>query len=85
MRTFEISKAKKSLATFSREIKREPVIVTRRGKPIAALVAIQNADMETVSLSNNPKFLVLIARSRRRHKTNGGIPPEEMRRRLKIK
>ncbi|MCL0074055.1 DUF433 domain-containing protein [Dehalococcoidia bacterium] len=52
------------------------------GKPVAALVAIENADMETVSLSANPGFLSLIERSRVRQQAEGGISSEEMRRRL---
>jgi antitoxin (DNA-binding transcriptional repressor) of toxin-antitoxin stability system len=36
------------------------VIVTAKGKPVAALVGIKNADIATVSVSNNPKFLVLL-------------------------
>jgi predicted phage gp36 major capsid-like protein len=45
---------------------------------VAALVSISNADIETVSLSNNPKFLNLIERSRARQKSEGGISSEEM-------
>jgi hypothetical protein len=45
-------------------------------------VSIPNADIETVSLSNNPKFIALIERSRARQKSEGGISSEEMRRRL---
>jgi hypothetical protein len=52
------------------------------GKPVAALVRITNADVETVSLSNNPKFIALIERSRSRQKSEGGISTEEMRQRL---
>jgi antitoxin (DNA-binding transcriptional repressor) of toxin-antitoxin stability system len=59
--------------------------VTRKGKPIAALVAIENADLETVSLSTNRKFLTLIERSRARQRTEGGISSDEMRRRLGVK
>jgi antitoxin (DNA-binding transcriptional repressor) of toxin-antitoxin stability system len=58
------------------------VIITVNGKPIAALVAIENADLETVSLSTNPAFLALIERSRARHRAEGGLSGEEMRRRL---
>jgi hypothetical protein len=39
-------------------------------------------DMETVSLTNNPKFIALIERSRARQKKEGGISTQEMRRRL---
>ena len=85
MKTLEISKAKRSLASYSRKVRKEPVVVTSNGKPIAALVAIQNADMETVVLSNNPHFLALIQRSRSRQKSEGGISTEELRRRLNLK
>ena len=83
MRTVEIAKATLPLADYTKDVKKEPVVVTFRGKPIAALVGIKNADMETVSLSNNPQFLALIERSRVRQKARGGISTEEMRRRLK--
>ena len=61
------------------------MVVTANGKPIAALVGIENADMETVALSNNPRFLALIERSRQRQKSGGGISGEGMRRRLNLK
>ena len=83
MRTLEITEAQSSLAEFTKKARKEPVIVTSKGKPIALLVGIRNADRETVSLSNNPKFLALIERSRLRHEAEGGLSTEEMRRRLK--
>lgn len=82
MKTVEKELATASLADYTDEAEREPVVVTRDGKPIAALVAIENADLETVSLSTNPKFLALIERSRARQSAEGGISSEEMRRRL---
>jgi len=82
MKTVEVKKAIKPLSDYTKKLKKEPVIVTRDGKPVAALVCISNADLETVSLSNNPKFLDLIERSRARQKSGGGISTEEMRRRL---
>jgi len=81
MRTVEATKAK-SLAEYTEKVKKEPLVVTLEGKPVAVLVGITNADMETVSLSNNPRFLALIERSRARRKSRGGISTEEMRRRL---
>lgn len=72
------------LADYTKEVTKEPVIVTIEGKPVAALVGIKNADIETVSLSNNPRFLVLIECSRRKQKTKGGISTKEMRHRLRI-
>lgn len=59
-----------------------PLVVTSHGQPVAALVPIENADMETVALSTNPEFLALIERSRARARAEGGIASEEMRRRF---
>ena len=71
-----------TLAEYTRRGAVEPVIVTIDGKPVAALVAVENADLETVSLSTNPEFLAVIERSRVRQQAEGGISSEEMRRRL---
>jgi len=83
MKTIEVKKATLPLSDYTKKVLKEPVIVTVKGKPIAALVGISNADIETVSLSNNPQFLNLIGRSRSRQKSEGGFSKEEMRRRLK--
>jgi prevent-host-death family protein len=85
MKTLEMKQATASLAEYARDVKSEPVIVTVAGKPVAALVAIENADAETVSLSTNLRFLALIERSRTRHSAEGGITSPEMRRRLGLR
>ena len=85
MKTIDVSKATLPLADYAKEALKEPVIVTVKGKPLAALVSIRNADVETVSLSNNQQFLDLIERSRSRQKSEGGFSTEEMRRRLKLR
>lgn len=85
MKRLEMAKATAPLAEYARDVSKEPVIVTVAGKPVAALVPIENADLETVSLSTHPRFLALIERSRARHKVEGGISAAEMRRRLGLK
>ena len=82
MKTVEMKQAMAPLADYARDLDKEPVIVTERGRPVAALMPIENADRETVTLSTNPQFLALIERSRLRHESEGGISSEEMRRRL---
>jgi len=66
MKTIEMTEATAALAEYARRVAIEPVIVTVGGEPVAALVAIENADMETISLSTNPKFMALIERARTR-------------------
>jgi prevent-host-death family protein len=82
VKTVEVSKATLPLSDYAKEVKKEPVIITKEGRPVAVLVSIPNADIEMVPLSNNPKFIALIERSRASQKSEGGISPEEMRRRL---
>jgi prevent-host-death family protein len=85
MRVIEKTKATAPLAAYANKVKKEPLIVTRKGKPIAALVPIENADLETVSLSTNRKFLELIERSRARQRVEGGISSAEIRQKLGVK
>ena len=82
MRTIELNEATGALGKYAQDAVKEPVVVLDHGKPIAALVAIENADLETVSLSSNPKFLAILERSRARHQAEGGVSAEEMRRRM---
>lgn len=85
MKMLELVEATAPLAEYARGVSQEPVILTVKGKPVAALVSIENADVETVTLSTHPYFLALIGRSRARQKAEGGIPSAEMRRRLGLK
>jgi len=82
MKTLEMAQATAPLAEYARDVKNEPLIRTINGKPIAALVPIDQADLETVTLSTHPQFLALIDRSRARQQTEGGISSAEMRYRL---
>jgi antitoxin (DNA-binding transcriptional repressor) of toxin-antitoxin stability system len=82
MKIVEKEQATGTLAAYTEEVGNGPVVVTDQGKPVAVLVPIDNADLETVALSTNPRFMELIQRSRARVRAEGGIPSEEMRRRF---
>ena len=82
MKTLDITKATAPLSDYARKIRKNPVILTQNGRPIAALISLENADAETISLSNNKQFVALMEKSRARHKAEGGISSAEMRRRL---
>lgn len=84
MKTIELVNATESLAKYADKLGNEPVILTSGGKPVAALVSLENVDLETISLSTNPQFVELIEQARARHKHEGGISAEEMRRRLNL-
>ena len=67
----DIAEATASLADYAQDASCDPVIVRREGKPIAALMPIENVDWETIRLSTHPKFLTLIERSRGDRKRKG--------------
>jgi prevent-host-death family protein len=85
MKMLEMTKATAPLAEYARDVNKEPVILTADGKPVAVLLSIENADLETVTLSTHPQFIALIERSRARQKAEGGISSAEIRRRLGLK
>ena len=82
MKTVEVEDAAASLAQYVRGVKKKPVILTRKGKPVAALVSVEGADWESLSLSTNPRFMEIIEESRKQLRTEGGIPSAEVRRRF---
>lgn len=78
----EVTDATESLAAYVRQVDAGPVVVTDEGRPVAALVFLENTDLETVALSTDPEFLELIQNSRARHAREGGLSSAEMRRLL---
>jgi prevent-host-death family protein len=82
VKTIEMDDANLSLANYVRRAGEEPFVVTDHGKPVAVLPPLENTDLETASLSSNPRFLELIERPRSRLSREGGIPSAEVRRRL---
>jgi antitoxin (DNA-binding transcriptional repressor) of toxin-antitoxin stability system len=82
MKIVDTANATGTLAEYAAEIEKGAILVTTDGRPIAALVPIENTDLETASLSTNPQFLELIERSRARVRNEGGVSLEEMRKRF---
>ena len=85
MKTLEMKQATGDLASYAAQVRREPVVVTDQGRPVMAPMSIENADMESVSLSTDPRFIALIARSRALCKPGMGIPLAEIKRKHGLK
>ncbi|HEV7519336.1 MAG TPA: type II toxin-antitoxin system prevent-host-death family antitoxin [Thermoanaerobaculia bacterium] len=82
MKSIELGKATGPLADYAAAIEEGPVVVTKRGRPVAALIPIGKADLESVLLSVNPRFQAIIKRSRAEYKRKGGLSAAELRDRL---
>ena len=66
MRLASIAEIKARLSEYVEHCRREAVVVTKHGHPRAALVPLRDEnDLERLLLSQNPRFLALLARSAR--------------------
>jgi hypothetical protein len=82
LRTVDISESEREIRESLRDEQSESLIITKKGKPFAALVPLTGADMESVALALNPQFMAIIERSRKSLTDEGGISLEEMESRL---
>jgi len=83
VKTVEMGDVADSFADLVRQARTEPIVITLRGKPVAALTAIgANTDIESLVVSNDPRFKALIERSRARNPPGTGLSTAEVRRRL---
>ena len=81
MKSLKMSEVTGSLSDYAREGLREPVIVTKRGRPVVAVMPLTKYDdWESVTLSTNARFMEIIERSRARARENGSLSLEEVRR-----
>ncbi len=68
------------LSEYASQAKKDTVVVTRRGKPMAAVVPLNSDDWEDFVVSQDPGFIEVIKRSDERYRAEGGISLEEVRR-----
>lgn len=78
MKTASVAALKAHLNDYLEQSQQSPVIVTRSGKPVAALVALaDDGELERLMLSHSPKFRAIIAKSCSQIEETGGIPHEQ--------
>jgi hypothetical protein len=85
MKRVELEETNLTVPDLAKLAKKGPVILTRKGKPLAAVKDLSGSDWESISLANNPRFLALIEESRRSYREQGGIGLDELRRELNLK
>lgn len=81
MKAVEITDA--TLADYGRRGRKDTWVLTRRGRPIAAVVPISSAaDLENFGLSHNPRFIEILNRSWESYAREGGVSLAEMHRKV---
>jgi hypothetical protein len=82
MKTIEMPTSNRQLRKMVDEAQGETILLVCDGKPIAALVGVEDLDIETLSLGTNSKFLRILRRSFSDLKRGKKLSLAEMRRRV---
>jgi len=77
-----MTKATQSLLEHANK---DTVVLTRLGKPVAALVPVDPDQWEDWVVSTHPDFIEIIKRSETRYQAEGGISMDEIRRKYGLK
>jgi antitoxin (DNA-binding transcriptional repressor) of toxin-antitoxin stability system len=85
MKNVELTQANDSLGQSVRDLAGEPLVVTESGVPIAALVPIDELDLESLALGSNPRFLAIIEEARAQCRQGLGLSTEDVRRELGLR
>jgi antitoxin (DNA-binding transcriptional repressor) of toxin-antitoxin stability system len=84
MTRVELTEATAPLAAYARKAKQGPVVLTRRGRPVAMLRLLTDEEREDYLVSTDAGFVDLIRRSRETWPPGSGIPLGEVERELGI-
>ena len=83
MKIAPLYQVKNSLSRLVKETESGPVVITKNGKPCAALVHLaEDEDMESFMLSHSPRFLKLLDRAADNTRRKGGTRLSELMRKL---
>lgn len=81
MKTIELSDVA-ALSPHLESTSTEPVMVRSQGKTLAAVVPVNDDDVESLLLSINPRFQRILECSEERLHSEGSLSAAEVRRRL---
>lgn len=83
MKIAPLAEVKDRFSAYIDESRESPVVVTRNGRPVAMLIAIEDEDdLDSLLLVHNPRFLQLLEEARQRVRVTGGVSLAEFRRQL---
>lgn len=78
MKIAPIAEVKARFSAYLKASEEGPVVVTRHGKPVAVLLAVEDeAELERLMLAYSPRIQALLQRARQQMRRKGGIGHEE--------
>lgn len=80
MKIAPLAEVKDHFSAYIDESHESPIIVTRNGRPVAMIIAIEDEDdLDTLLLVHDQRFLQLLEDARQRVRVTGGMSLAEMR------
>jgi prevent-host-death family protein len=74
-----LSEVKDDLSRYLREAEREPVVITRHGKPAGVLIGFESEnDWFDYRLENDPRFLARVEKARASLRGGRGLKLEQL-------
>ena len=84
MTRVELRDATGSLSEYTRKARKAPVVVTRRGRPVALLRVVSDEEWEDLVVSSSPAFRRIIERSWKDYEARGGVSLEQIERQFAL-
>lgn len=86
MKIAPIADVKAKLSEYVAASQKGPIVITKNGKPAAALVAIGNDDdLEMILLANSPRLQKILERSERSISAGKAIPHDDFWRKMEAR
>jgi hypothetical protein len=82
MKSIELKNAKGALREYAAGLSHGPVVLTRGGKAVAALVRIHHTDLESFLVAESPVFKRIVRRSRASYRRSGGLTRAQIEKHL---
>ena len=77
MKVASLTEIASDFAKYVRACQGGPVVVTRKGKPVAVLLHAEDEDdLERLLMGHSPKLQTILEAARKRFREGGGIPHE---------
>jgi prevent-host-death family protein len=78
MKIASVAGVKAKFSEYVRASSRSPVVITRNGKAVAAIVPLADEDdLERLMLGYSPKLRALLSAARKRLSAGAGVPHDE--------
>lgn len=77
MKSATVAEVTADFGVYLKASEQGPVVVTQRGKPVAVLVAADDADaLESLLMGHSPQLQAILEAARARFRSGAGIPHE---------